>query len=513
MERTVKLLKRAVLPASAILAATGAQAQVAVNVAVDTSKPEPKIERAVYGQFAEHLGRGIYEGIWVGPDSSIPNIKGYRTDVVEALRKIKVPVVRWPGGCFADDYDWRDGIGPRDKRPVRMNRFWGGVPESNAFGTHEFMDFAELIGADAYVAANMGSDTPRDMARWLEYMTADGPSTLAQERRANGRDKPWSVKYVGVGNESWGCGGDMRAEYAADLTRRFSSYARLHAPGALRVASGGVADDFNWTEVMMQRVGTKVGALSLHYYTYPRTWNDMGQATGFTEQEWASTLKNALRMDELVRRHSAIMDKYDPEKKVILAVDEWGTWYDQEPGSTPGFLYQQNSLRDALVAALTLNIFHRHTDRVKMANIAQMVNVLQAMILTDGDKMVLTPTYHLFDMYVPFQGATPYPATVTGPDYVQGDISIPSVDVSAARGTDGKLWLSLVNVDPHKSVRVTTNLSGKAKGRLLTGNAIDAHNTFQKPDAVKPISYSGKIVGGKLVFDLPAKSIAVVAVE
>lgn len=509
----MKPLRRIAIAASTLLMSASVHAQVAVSVAVDTAKPGPKIERAVYGQFAEHLGRGIYEGVWVGPDSRIPNIDGYRTDVVEALRKIKVPMVRWPGGCFADDYDWRDGIGPRDKRPMRLNKFWGGVPEDNAFGTHEFMNFMELIGADAYVAANMGSGTPREMARWVEYMTADGASALAQERRANGRDKPWKVKYLGVGNESWGCGGEMRVEYAADLTRRFSSYARLHAPGTVRVASGANADDYNWTDVLMQRAGTQVEAISLHYYTIPKTWEKKGQATGFPEQEWASTLNSALKMDELVTRHSAIMDKYDPKKRVTLAVDEWGTWYDQEPGSTPGFLYQQNSLRDAQVAALTLNIFHRHSDRVRIANVAQMVNVLQAMILTDKDKMVLTPTYHLFDMYVPFQGATPYPATATGPKYVLGDISLPSVDVSAARGTDGKLWLSLVNLDPGKAARVTTNLPGKAKGRLLTGATIDAHNSFDKPAAVKPVAYSGRVEGGKLVFDLPAKAIAVVAVE
>lgn len=510
----MKPIHRIAATACALLMTSGVQAQVDVRVTVDTSKPGQTIERAVYGHFAEHLGRGIYEGIWVGPDSSIPNIDGYRTDVVEALRKIKVPMVRWPGGCFADDYDWRDGIGPRDERPMRMNKFWGGVPEDNAFGTHEFMNFVELIGADAYVAANMGSGTPREMARWMEYMTADGSSSLAQERRANGREKPWTVKYIGVGNESWGCGGQMRVEYAADLTRRFSSYARLHAPGTLRVGSGANSDDYNWTEVLMQRAGTEVEAVSLHYYTLPTSnWEKKGQATGFTEEEWASTLRNALKMDELVARHSAIMDKYDPAKKVILAVDEWGTWYDPEQGSTPGFLYQQNSLRDAQVAALTFNIFHRHTERVKIANIAQMVNVLQAMILTDKEKLVLTPTYHLFDMYVPFQGATPYPATAAGPNYVLGDVSLPTVDVSAARGTDGKLWLSLVNLDPRNSARVSTNLTGRAKGRLLTGATIDAHNRFDKTDAVKPVAYSGRLVGGKLVLELPAKSIAVVAVE
>ncbi|WP_428027984.1 alpha-N-arabinofuranosidase [Altererythrobacter sp.] len=509
----MKRIRQAAIGVASLLMSYSASAQVEVSVSVDTTKPGPKIERAVYGQFAEHLGRGIYEGIWVGKDSSIPNVKGYRKDVVEALRKIKVPVIRWPGGCFADDYDWRDGIGPAAQRPERMNKFWGGVPETNAFGTHEFMDFTELIGADAYVAANMGSGTPREMARWLEYMTADGTSTLAKERRANGREKPWKVKYLGVGNESWGCGGEMRPEFAGDLSRQFGSYARLHGGSAFRVASGGSADDFNWTDVMMERAGKYFDAISLHYYTIPLDWGTKGQATGFPKEEWGITLRNAQALDGMLVRHEAIMDKHDPEKRVALSVDEWGTWYDQEPGSTPGFLYQQNSLRDAMVAALTLNIFHRHTERVKMANIAQMVNVLQAMILTDKERMLLTPTYHLFDLYVPFQGAIPFPAKVNSPRYIEGDVDIPMVDASAAKDANGKMWLSLVNLDPNKAVRITTDFTGKAKGRMLTAAKIDSHNTFDKPDTVKPVAYSGRTVGGKLVFDLPAKAIAVVAIN
>lgn len=512
----MKLMNRIVMTAAATLSLSAiAQAQVNVNVTVDTSKPGPKIERAVYGQFAEHLGRGIYEGVWVGEDSAIPNTQGYRNDVLEALKKIKVPVVRWPGGCFADEYDWRDGIGPRDKRPVRINRHWGGVTEDNAFGTHEFMNYSELLGTDAYVAGNMGSMEPRSMGQWVEYMTAE-KGTLAEERKKNGREKPWTVKYFGVGNETWGCGGSMRPEYSADLHRRYQEFVNGPAgkPRIVKVASGANASDYNFTEVMMREARDKMNALSVHYYTLPTgNWDKKGSATGFPEAEWASTLSRALFMDELITKHVAMMDKHDPEKKVALYVDEWGTWYDQESGSTPGFLYQQNSLRDAEVAALTLNIFHRHTDRVKMANIAQMVNVLQAMILTDKEKMVLTPTYHVFDMYVPFQGATPYAATVEAPAYTSGDVSLPSVDVSAARGADGKLWVALVNLDPAKPAKVSTNLKGKAAGRLLTGPAIDTHNTFDKPDAIKPVSYSGKIVGGKLVFDLPAKSVAVVAVE
>lgn len=510
----MKMLSRGMAALAAISMALPAGAQtVPVTVSIDTSKPGPVIERDVYGQFAEHLGRGIYEGVWVGEQSAIPNINGYRTDVVEALRKIKVPSIRWPGGCFADEYNWRDGIGPRAQRPTRVNTHWGGVTENNAFGTHEFLNFVELIGAEAYVAGNMGSMDPLAMGQWVEYMTSDSQSSLANERRKNGRDKPWRIKYFGVGNESWGCGGNMRPEYSADLHRRYQTFVKApREMGMKKVATGANVDDYNFTEVLMARAARQMDAISLHHYTFTERWEVKGKATGFAEPQWASVMKNALRMDELVTKHSAIMDKHDPEKRVGLYVDEWGTWYDQEEGSTPGFLYQQNSLRDAHVAALTLNIFHRHTDRVKLAAIAQMVNVLQAMILTDKERMVLTPTYHLFDMYVPFQGATPYPATVSNARYTSGGIDLPMVDVSAARATDGALWVSLTNLDPNRATRVTTNLSGSGSGRILTAKAMDAHNTFDRPETVKPAAYSAKSVGGKLSFDLPAKSIVVVKV-
>lgn len=512
----MKLLKHGLLPLAAALVASPAlaQAPVSVTVTVDTAKAGPKIEPAVYGQFAEHLGRGIYEGLWVGTDSKIPNTNGYRNDVLAALRHIKVPVVRWPGGCFADEYDWRDGIGPRDKRPVRINRHWGGVTEDNAFGTHEFMNYSEMLGTDAYVAGNMGSMGPRDMSQWMEYMTAE-KGTLAEERKKNGREKPWAVKYFGVGNETWGCGGSMRPEYSADLHRRYAEFVNPPSGKKLvKVASGANSSDYNFTDVMMRQARDKMNALSVHYYTLPTgKWDKKGAATGFSEDEWASTLSRAIFMDELITKHEAMMDKHDPEKKVAMYVDEWGTWYDQESGSTPGFLYQQNSLRDAEVAALTLNIFHRHTARVKMANIAQMINVLQAMILTDKGRMLLTPTYHVFDMYVPFQGATPYAAEVKGPTYEKAGFKVPMVDVSAARGADGKLYLSLTNTDPNKAARVTTNLSGNARGRILTGPAIDTHNTFDRPNTIQPAVYSARSSGGKLTLDLPAKSVVVVAVE
>ncbi|HWY66096.1 MAG TPA: alpha-L-arabinofuranosidase C-terminal domain-containing protein [Rhizomicrobium sp.] len=497
--------------------ATPAVAQTAVaNVTIDTSKPGAEIDRHIYGQFAEHLGRGIYEGIWVGEDSKIPNIHGYRKDVVDALRKIHVPVVRWPGGCFADLYNWRDGIGPRAKRPTRINVHWGGVTDDNSFGTHEFMNFAELIGADPYVSINVGSLAPYDAAQWVEYMTSDEKASLANERRKNGRAKPWQLKYLGIGNETWGCGGNMSGDTAAAANARYSTF--VNAPtdmGMVKVASGAsgnIGDPKAFTEAMMKG-GGRMQALSFHYYAMPVSRTERGPATGFSESQWANELDLALKMEGYVSDVSAVMDKYDPDKKVALYVDEWGSWYDQEPGSHPGFLYQQNSLRDAEVAALTLNIFHRHTDRVKLAAIAQMVNVLQAMILTDKEKMLLTPTYHVFDMYQPFMGAVPYAAQVSGPSYSAGGKSLPMVDVSAARDKNGKLVLAIVNTNPDHAVQVVTNLTGSAHGRILSAFAMDAHNTFAQPNLVHPVAFNSSTEGGKMSFDMPAKSVAVVTVD
>jgi alpha-N-arabinofuranosidase len=517
------MLKSVLMGALVLLLPLSASAQTVVDAAIDTSSPGPTIDRHIFGQFAEHLGRGIYGGIWVGEDSKIPNIHGYRKDVVAALQHLHVPVVRWPGGCFADLYDWRDGIGPRAKRPVRINVHWGGVTEDNSFGTHEFMNFGELIGADAYVSGNVGSMQPYDMAQWLEYMTSDEKSSLADERRKNGRARPWTVKYFGIGNEIWGCGGNMRGEYAADINRRYSTFVNAPASmGMIKVASGPTGsrpEYLDWAEDMM-RDGGRLQAMSFHYYTIPNdrvpgdtNVNWRGPALGFDENAWAVTLSKALKMDDMITRLSAMMDKYDPKKQVGLYVDEWGTWYDQEAGSHPGFLYQQNSLRDAEVAALTLNIFERHTDRVKLAAIAQMVNVLQAMILTDKDRMILTPTYHVFDMYQPFMEAVPYPVKVSGPQYRQGAVRLPMVDMTAARERNGKLVLSLVNTDPAKSVHVRTNLSGTARGRLLTGPVMDSHNTFDAPNTIRPQAFESVSDDGKIAFDLPSKSVAVVEVQ
>jgi alpha-L-arabinofuranosidase len=530
----MKTLNIKFVPALMILLAASGEAQqpdgpVAVTVTIDTSKPGVEIDRHIYGQFTEHLGRVIYEGIWVGPRSPIPNIRGYRKDVIDALKRIHVPVIRWPGGCFADQYDWRDGIGPRNKRPTRVNP-WGGVSENNAFGTHEFLDLAELIGADAYISGNVGSMSPHEMAQWLEYMTSPGKSSLANERRRNGRDKPWQVKYFGIGNEIWGCGGLMRAEAALDVTRRYSQFLNLSPSQEqlLKVASGpsgNVAGYEAFAETMMMNAKDIFGdfdfqALSLHYYTWLMADNQAfaildndlastAAATGFQEDTWSNYLRASLQMETLVARVSKIMDVYDPDKKISLYVDEWGTVHQQNPA-----LSQQNTLLDAEVAALTFNTFQRHTDRVKMANVTLMINAGQALILTDKERMLLTPTYHVFDMYQPFRGATPYPVTVSKATYEYGGHSVSAVDVSAAKGTDGQIYLALVNLDPHRAAIVLTNLSGNAHGQILTGPTMDTHNTFEAPETIHPESFSGSSnSSGTLTFKLPAKSVAVVAVE
>ncbi|MFV3129889.1 alpha-N-arabinofuranosidase [Niveispirillum sp. KHB5.9] len=502
-----------------------AAAQDAV-IAIDAAQPGPVLAPEIQGQFAEHLGRLIYEGIWVGEKSPIPNIRGYRKDVVEALKAIRVPLIRWPGGCFADEYHWRDGIGPRDKRPVGVNTNWGGVEESNQFGTHEFMEFSELVGARTYVNGNVGTGSAREMAQWVEYLTSPSRSTLAQERRANGRDKPWTLDWFAIGNETWGCGGNMRPEYYTDQLRQIRTFIKP-APGQPTriLASGANAGDVKWTEAVMAGAGDMIDAYSLHFYditsayTLPAgTWEKKGSATEFTSAEWFASMVGAYRMDDLVTRHSAVMNKYDPAKRVALAVDEWGNWFDPTPGSNPGFLEQQNTVRDAVTAAINLNIFHKHADRVRMANIAQMVNVLQALILTDGARMLLTPTYHVFDMYKDFQGATSLPVQTIAPDLVEGGRRVPGVSASAARTKDGRILVALANTHPDRALPAEMRLAGaslaKATGRMLTGPAINSHNSFITPAQVTPVDLTGIVLNGdRVTFTLPARSVTVLSLD
>ncbi|MEO6186045.1 MAG: alpha-L-arabinofuranosidase C-terminal domain-containing protein [Steroidobacteraceae bacterium] len=497
-------------------------------ITLDAGKPGPTISRHLFGQFAEHLGRGIYEGVWVGPGSPIPNTRGMRNDVVAALRTLKVPNVRWPGGCFADNYHWRNGIGPR--RAVTLNPDWGGVTEPNTFGTHEFMDFTAQIGAAPFISVNVGSGTPQEAADWLEYMTSALPTTLALERAANGRAEPWQVPILGLGNETWDCGGNMTPDYYVSQMKIYARFARNFHPQQqdanhmLRIAvgpGGGEPRFTAWTEAVMKawqdrKWSWDIDGISLHNYTVIN-WEKKHAATGFGAQEYAEILQATLKMDGLITQHIAIMDKYDPAKKLALAVDEWGAWYAPAAGTNPGFLVQQNSQRDAVLAALNLNIFARHADRVRMANIAQMVNVLQAMILTDKEKMLLTPTYHVFRMYVPFQDATFVPLTLNAGTWSQGQITLPRVDAIAARDAQGRLLLAITNVDPLRVAQIEVGLGGaqiaSATGETLTAPSVDSVNTFDAPETVVPRPLNATVQAGRLQLHLEPKSVSVLVLQ
>jgi alpha-N-arabinofuranosidase len=489
------------------------------NLIIHVGLGKERISKYIYGHFSEHLGRCIYGGFWVGRESGIPNTRGIRNDIVEALRKIELPVLRWPGGCFADEYHWQDGIGPHENRPGMVNTHWGGVTENNHFGTHEFMDLCEQLGCEPYICGNVGSGTVREMQQWVEYLTSAGRSPIADLRRANGREDPWSIRFWGVGNENWGCGGGMRPEFYADQYRRYATYCRNFGQNRLyKIACGASDTDYNWTKVLMREASSFMDGLSLHYYTVAGTWAAKGSATEFGEGEWFTTLKKALFMDELIARHSKIMDRYDPEKGVGLIVDEWGTWYDVEPGTNPGFLYQQNTLRDALVAGATLNILNNHCERVYMANLAQTVNVLQALVLTEGEGMVLTPTYHVFEMYRAHQDAVLLPTDLNCVSYEYDEEAIPAISVSASRDDEGKVCLSLCNLDCGREMSVSCELRGTkpthVAGRVLTAEAMNAHNTFDRPTVVKPTAFDGAtLTGSTLLVHLPAKSVVVLEVQ
>jgi len=476
-----------------------------------------RISRHIYGHFAEHLGRCIYGGIWVGTDSPIPNTRGIRNDVVKALRGLDIPNLRWPGGCFADTYHWKDGIGPYNNRPSIVNVHWGGVTEDNSFGTHEFMELCEQLNCEAYITGNLGSGTVQEMAEWVEYLTSDAESPMTKLRKENGREDPWQVKFWGIGNENWGCGGNMIPEYYADLMRRYSTYCRSFSGNKLlKIGGGPYGTDYNWTEVLMKEQKSRgmMQGLSLHYYTVYKNWGNKGSATRFAEEEWFGTIKTTLKMEEIISGHSIIMDKYDPEKRIGLYVDEWGNWFDVETGTEPGFLYQQNSLRDAIVAAINLNIFNQYCERVKMTNIAQTVNVLQAMILTRKEKMVLTPSYYVFKMYKVHQDAILLPSELTCEDYQFGEEKVPALNVSASVNKDGIIYISVVNVNPNKNLQLECEIHGakvsSVSGEILTAMKKNAFNDFDLKERVFPVKFNGaKLKGEKLIVDVPAKSVMI----
>lgn len=512
-------IKTFFLLASALLFTILLEAQN--SIVLDPSKAKDTISRNIYGHFAEHLGHCVYDGLYVGENKKIPNQNGIRLDIVEALKKLKVGVLRWPGGCFADGYHWMDGIGPKAKRKQTENVAWGNVREDNGFGTHEFLQLCEMIKAEPYLALNMGSGTVQEASDWVKYTNhANGSSYLTDLRAQNGRTKPWNVKYWGVGNESWDCGGNMTAsQYVAEY-RKYATHITNYgnSENLTRIAVGPGSEDYNWTETVMRDIPAKlIEGLSIHHYSVIN-WSNKGSATQFSEQEYFRTMEQTWKMERFVSKNSEIMDKYDPKKKVALIVDEWGGWYEVEPGTNKNFLYQQNTMRDAMIAGLSLNVFHNHADRVRMANLAQIVNVLQAVVLTKEEKLVLTPTYHVMEMYNVHQDAVMIPLSVKSDDYAMADKKLQAISASASKDKIGKVHISLVNIHASKEQSITINLGTitgkKVSGRILTSKNIQDFNSFEKPTTITPSTFNDvQINGSELKLILPPFSVVVLELQ
>lgn len=489
---------------------------------IKISEPENSvtISRHIYGHFAEHLGRSIYEGLYVGEDSSIPNTDGVRNDIIQALKDIKIPNLRWPGGCFADTYHWKDGIGPKEDRPTIVNQWWGGVTEDNSFGTHNFLNLCEELGTEPYLAGNVGSGTVKELADWVQYVNHEGVSPMSKLRKENGREKPWNVKYWGVGNEMWGCGGNMTPEFYANLYKQYATFMGdwSNTGGLFRIASGANEADYHWTEVLMRDIPKHmIEGVALHSYSVI-DWGNKGSDIDFSEKQYFQTMQKALRMEELINKHVAIMDKYDPSNEVALVVDEWGGWYNVAEGTNPGFLYQQNTMRDAMIAGTTLNIFNNHAERVKMANLAQTVNVLQAVALTKDEKMLLTPTYYVMKMYTVHHDAELIPLQFDSPKFQFENESLPAISASASKDKDGMINISIVNIDSKKSNSISLDLSvyevKKMKASILTSGDLQDHNTFEESDIIQTEDFKDfKIKKGKLEMEIPPFSVVVLEQE
>lgn len=486
-------------------------------VEVSNQDDAPIISKHIYGHFAEHLGRCIYGGLYVGEDSEIPNKDGVRQDIIDALKELKIPNLRWPGGCFADTYHWKDGVGPKEERPSMVNKWWGNVVEDNSFGTHDFLNLCEVLDAEPYLAANVGSSTVQEFTEYIQYVTREDGVPMSDYRKENGRDKPWDVKFWGVGNEMWGCGGHMRPEHYADVYRQYATFMTdwSNSDNFYRIASGANVDDYNWTEVLMREIPKNlIEGVALHSYSFVE-WNEKGSAKDFNEAQYFSTMKTALKMEELIKNHTAIMDKYDPQKRVDLIVDEWGGWYEVEEGTNPGFLYQQNTMRDAMIAGTTLNIFNNWAERVKMANLAQTVNVLQAVILTEDEKMLLTPTYHVMKMYNVHHDAKLLPVSYNSPQYEFEGETLDAISISASQDNNGLKHFSLVNVDADKSHEIELDVSSlnvkDITAQILTSNKLQDYNSFENPNKIKPVNFKDfKLKNGKLNVKLPPFSVVVI---
>jgi alpha-N-arabinofuranosidase len=495
--------------------------QQANEITLKPKESKTKISKHIYGHFAEHLGRCIYDGFYIGEENKvIPNTNGVRNDIIAALKNLNIPNLRWPGGCFADTYHWKDGIGPKKDRPSIVNTWWGGVTENNSFGTHDFLNMCELLNTEPYLAGNLATGTVQELSDWVQYVNFNGDSPMSKLRRANGRDTAWKVKFWGVGNEAWGCGGNMKPDYYANEYRKYATFMTdwENTSKVFRIASGANGGDYNWTETLMKNIPRNlIEGIDLHHYANV-AWSKKGSATQFSEQQYFATMKSALHMEELVTKHAAIMDKYDPEKKIALVVDEWGGWYEVEPGTNPGFLYQQNTIRDAMIAGVTLNVFNNHAERVRMANLAQTVNVLQAVILTEKEKMILTPTYHVLEMYKVHQDATLIPLSINTQEYVLGDQKLPALSASASIDKNGVTHITLVNIDAQKSHELNINIQDQVyktiNGRIVNSAKLNDYNSFQNPDLIKPAVFKdAKLKGNQIQLVLPAHSVVVLALK
>jgi len=490
-----------------------------VKVTVCLDEPIARISRNIYGHFAEHLGTCIYEGIWVGEDSIIPNTGGIRNDVVAALKRINPAILRWPGGNFADDYHWQDGVGPRAARPRRLNLWWDSE-EPNHFGTHEFIQFCRLVGAEPYLCGNVGSSYPRELRDWVEYCNYDGGTSLAQQRAANGSSEPFRVRYWGVGNENWAAGGSFEADDYAIEYKRFATYLRDFGGTPLfLVACGAYGTETSWTRGFFEKMSRtpfggvpRLHGFGVHYYC-----GTAGSATEYTEQEWYQLLSAGLKVEDVIKVHRAAMDSYDPQRKIGLVIDEWGTWHPPAEGRNKAHLWQQNTMRDALVAALTLDVFNRHADKVVMANIAQTVNVLQALVLTDGPRMLTTPTYHVYDLYQGHQEGDSVRLLCDAPEISFNDkqatqAKLPGVSGSASI-KNGMVTISLVNTSATDAQDAVVQLRGGAcagvAARLLSAAEMHTVNTFEEPETITPQSTTVRISGGELHLSLPAASVTV----
>ena len=517
--RTSYLVPRTSYLVLFMLFAQFSKAQNKLTLNADLGKDT--IDRHIYGHFSEHLGHCIYGGFYVGENNTtIPHKNGVRLDIIEALKKLKVPLLRWPGGCFADTYHWKNGIGPKDKRPSMLNVWWGGVTEDNSFGTHDFLNMCELIGADPYLSGNVGSGTVQELIDWTQYVNSEKGNPMANLRKENGREKPWHVKYWGVGNEAWGCGGNMKPDYYANIYRQNGTFMADwgNTAGMFRIASGASDAEYGWTETLMKEIPINMlEGVAVHHYSVI-DWNKKGSATNFTEGQYFTIMQRALLMDEMITRHATVMDKYDPKKKVAMVVDEWGGWYDVEPGTNGAFLFQQNTIRDAVLAGATLNIFHKHCDRVRIANLAQTVNVLQAVILTNEEKMLLTPTYHVMEMYNVHQDALMIPIDLKTEDYTFGTDKLPAISASASKAKDGSIHISLVNINPNKSQPLTINLRGmkatSVTGRILTSDKVQDYNSFENPNKITPTPFkTATLTNDELKLTLPPISVIVLELK